>query len=283
MYAWPMVEYRGIGYFFTLSFIKLQNMDEKKEKEFFDFLNNYGYIPIIMRGQGYADVIIAIDGKGIHHVAKIMNDINAKFSVNILDMDIVIPIGFSRFNRNYLVGKVEETKQIAFTGAPVKKEIDKIDRKVLSMINYNARVSLKSIANKINISYESAYRRIKKLEETGVIQCYTILIDHVKIGYPRHRTLIKFKNITPEWDKKFYKFCNMHPNIIHHLRVLGNWDLVIDIEVESLDKLRKILQEIKLKFHRIIKRIEPTYIYKIDQFRDIPVEYPELNVGFWDE
>jgi len=277
LYCWPMVEYRGIGYFFGLHFIKLQNMDNEKENEFYEYLDAHTNIPIIMRSQGYADLIIAIDGKGIHHLSEIVRELQNRFSEYFLDWDTVIPIGFSRFNRNYLIGKEEITPDVAFTGAPLDIELDHIDRKVLSMLNFNARTSTSDIARKIGISYETVMKRIKNLEENGVIQCYAILLDHLKLGYPRHRTLIKFKNLDESEERRFFTYCNIHPNIIHHLKVLGNWDIVIDIEVESMEKLREVIMDIKSRFSKIVQRIEPSYIYKIDQFRDVPIEYPELN------
>lgn len=282
LYCWPMVEYRGIGYFFGLHFIKLQNMGPKDEKKFHDYLNSHKYIPIIMRSQGYADLIIAIDGKGIHHLSEIVRELQNEFSDYFLEWDTVIPIGFSRFNRNYLVDIEEITPEVAFTGAPVEIELDEIDRKVLSMLNFNARTPTTEISRKIGISYESAMKKIKKLEQSGVIQAYTILPDHVKLGYPRYRTLIKFKNLNEKEERRFFTYCNLHPKIIHHLKVLGNWDRVIDIEAESMEKLREVVMDIKSQFSKIVQRIEPSYIYKIDRFRDIPVEYPELNVRFRD-
>ncbi|MFA5050341.1 MAG: Lrp/AsnC family transcriptional regulator [Candidatus Micrarchaeia archaeon] len=252
-------------------------MTPEKENEFYTYLNSYEYIPIIMRGQGYADLIIAIDGKGIHHLSEVVRELQNKFGEYFLDWDTVIPIGFSRFNRNYLIGVDDITPDVAFTGAPVNIEVDENDRKILSMLNYNARTPIMEISRKVGTSYENTVSRIKKLEKGGVIQCYTILPDHVKLGHPRHRTLIKFKNLNEEEERKFFTYCNLHQNVIHHLKVLGNWDLVIDIEVESTEKLRDIIMDIKFKFSKIIQRIEPTYIYRIDRFRDIPVEYPELN------
>ncbi len=275
--CWPMVEYRGLGYFFGLHFIKLQNMTTDKEKEFYAYLNKHKYIPIVMRGQGYADVILAIDGKGVHHLNEIMRELQNKFSNYFLEWDTVIPIGFSRFNRNYLIKSEEITPNVAFTGAPVEVKLEESERKVLSMLNFNARTPISEIANKVKISYEKVVRIIKKLESSGIIQCYTMIPDHVKLGYPRHRVLIKLKNLTEKEERRFFTYCNLHPNIIHHLKVLGNWDLVIDIEVESVDKLREIIMDIKFKFSEIVQRIETTYIYQIDQFSDIPIEYLELN------
>lgn len=278
-YCWPMIEYRKAGYFFGLYFFKLQNMDEKSEKELFGYLNAHRFIPIIMRGEGYADLIIAICAKGIFHLRDIITDLNNRFSEYFLEYDTTIPIGFTQFHRAYLVGEERgRPNPTAFTGADVREaELGESERKVLSMVNYNARVPLVQIARKVGISEVSAKNVLKRLERNGIIQSYTILPDHVLLGKPRHRVLLKLQNLTAEKEKTLFAYCQMHPNIIHHLRVLGNWDLVLDIEVERGEPFRKIMQEMKYRFSDIIQRVEPTYIYKIDQFRDIPVEYPELN------
>ncbi|VVB56654.1 putative HTH-type transcriptional regulator [uncultured archaeon] len=275
--CWPMVEYRGLGYFFGLHFIKLQNLTPKEEEKFYAYLHAHPYIPIVMRAQGYADLILAIDGRGIHHLSEIVRELQNRFSTHFLDWDTVIPIGFSRFNRNYLVGEKDPTPDVAFTGAQVSLETDETDRKLLCMLNHDARTPLSHIAKKAGVSAATAAQRIKRLEKGGVIQCYTILPDHVKLGWPRHRVLIKFKNLTEEQERRFFSYCNLHPHIVHHIKCLGNWDCAIDIEIETGERLREVLMDIKSKFSEVVQRIEPSYIYKIDRFRDIPDEFPQLN------
>ena len=280
-YCWPMVEYRKPGYFFGMYFIKLQNMDEKTEKEFFAYLNSHQFIPIIMRGEGYADLIIAICAKGIFHLKEIISELNNRYSMNFREYDTTIPIGFTQFHRSYLIDaekKQPKEAYSAFTGAEVREtELTDTERKVLSMVNYNARVPLVQIARKVGISEISAKNIVKKLERSGIIQSYTILPNHVLLGKPRHRVLFKLANLTTEREKTLFTFCQLHPNIVHHISVIGYWDLVLDIEVERGEPFRKIIQEMKYKFSDIIQRVEPTYIYRIDQFRDIPIEYPKLN------
>ncbi|MFH0817559.1 MAG: Lrp/AsnC family transcriptional regulator [Candidatus Micrarchaeota archaeon] len=277
-YCWPMVEYRKAGYFFGAYFFKLQNIDEEAEEKLYSYLNAHPNIPIIMRGEGYADLILGICAKGIFHLNDIMKDLNNKFSEYFIEYDTTIPIGFSQFHRSYLIGAQKESAEVAFTGAEVgEMPLSNDERKVLSMVNFNARVPLVEIARKVGIGEGTAKLILKKLERSGIIQSYAILPDHVLLGKPRHRVLFKLRNLTSAKEKSLFTYCQLHPNIVHHLRVLGNWDLVLDIEVERGEPFRKIIQEMKYKFSGIIHRVEPTYIYKIDKFRDIPIEYPELN------
>jgi len=61
--------------------------------------------------------------------------------------------------------------------------MDKKDETILDMLSKNARISYSKIANKLEISEAAVRKRIKKLEEKGIIEGYTIKINPEKIGY----------------------------------------------------------------------------------------------------
>lgn len=61
--------------------------------------------------------------------------------------------------------------------------IDEKDRKILEILIQNARTSYTEIAKQIGLSDVAVIKRIKKLEELGVIKRYTVIIDPVKLGY----------------------------------------------------------------------------------------------------
>ena len=79
-------------------------------------------------------------------------------------------------------------------------------------------------------------------------------------------------HLTSEKFQEFFDFCQDHPNIIHLLRLFGNWQALIDVEIENREKLRKLLGQITNKFDGLILRLENTQVYKIDKFRDIPMK-----------
>lgn len=270
-YCWPMVEYRHVGHFFLVYFLKLHNMSGAQEKEFYAFLNNINEVPIIMRGDGYFDVYIGICAKGIFASESVFQLINQKYSQHIMLYETVIPIGFYQFRRNYLVGRCATTPRVALTGREVGQLPLKKDAiRVLELLNKDARLSVNEIAQKLGLGYEKVKGSVRKLENLGVIQSYTFLLDHAKLGFPRYRVLLQLRSMPTLREQEFFGFCNLNANIIHYLRLLGAWHLVLDIEIESREKLRALIREIKLKFSDIVYRIEPTEVYQIDRFRDIP-------------
>ncbi|WP_201543199.1 Lrp/AsnC family transcriptional regulator [Psychrobacter sp. H7-1] len=62
-------------------------------------------------------------------------------------------------------------------------DIDAIDRQILTLLQQDARMSITDIAEAVHLSATPCARRIKRLEEAGVITGYHTLVDPQKLGY----------------------------------------------------------------------------------------------------
>ena len=61
--------------------------------------------------------------------------------------------------------------------------LDKIDRQILALLRENARISNLELAESVNLSPTPCARRVKQLEDSGVITGYSVNTDHRKLGY----------------------------------------------------------------------------------------------------
>ena len=61
-------------------------------------------------------------------------------------------------------------------------ELDQKDLAILRLLQHNARITVKEISDKVNLSTTPVYERIKWMEETGVIKQYATLIDPAKLN-----------------------------------------------------------------------------------------------------
>ena len=61
--------------------------------------------------------------------------------------------------------------------------IDEKDKVIVDMLRENARISYSEIARKLGISEVAVMKRVKKLEASGVIKKYTVIVDYKKLGY----------------------------------------------------------------------------------------------------
>ena len=65
-----------------------------------------------------------------------------------------------------------------------KRAIDEIDAKVLSALQADGRLSNVQLANKVGLSESACLRRVKLLEESGIIDRYVMLVDQNAAGFP---------------------------------------------------------------------------------------------------
>ncbi len=274
---WPMIEFRKLGYFNVSFFLKLKNLSGVIEKNIYQYLTKKNDFNIVMRGDGYWDLHITISAKNIFKSVEIFNEFYDTFHNYIFSYETAVSVGFYQFRREYLNDK-ESTIQIskasmAYTGADVKQPVLKVkDLEIIEEVNKNSRQSYSDIAKKLHLSRDRILYSMKKIKKEGIIQSNTYLLDHDKIGFPRFRILVQMTNLTSEKFLQFYDFCQSHPNIIHLLRLFGNWQALIDVEIENRENLRTLLRQITNNFEGLILRLENTQVYKIDKFRDIPFE-----------
>ena len=62
--------------------------------------------------------------------------------------------------------------------------LDDTDRKILSLLQTDSRLTLQEIADKIGLSASPCHRRIRRLEQEGVIVRYSAMVDQRAVGLP---------------------------------------------------------------------------------------------------
>lgn len=122
--------------------------------------------------------------------------------------------------------------------------MDKVDITILSLLQSNARYSLKYIASKVFLSTPAVSARIAKLENSGIIQGYTVKINREKLGYH----IIAFINLelSANQKSKFYPFIEGCSNVLECDCVTGNYSMLLKVAfptTEDLDDFIGVLQE----------------------------------------
>jgi DNA-binding Lrp family transcriptional regulator len=67
---------------------------------------------------------------------------------------------------------------------PRRNEIDSIDQRILSSLQKDGRLSYVQLATKVGLSESACLRRVKLLEQKGIIERYVMLVDQTAIGKP---------------------------------------------------------------------------------------------------
>ncbi|QXE17433.1 Lrp/AsnC family transcriptional regulator [Clostridium sp. 001] len=123
--------------------------------------------------------------------------------------------------------------------------MDAIDVNILKLLKENSRISASEISSKINLSIPAVSDRLKKLDASGVIEKYTIIISNKKMN--KNITVIMFVSLkNPNFTEKFVEFVQNENEIIECHYLTGDFDYALKIVTEDTETLEKILNEIKL-------------------------------------
>ena len=126
--------------------------------------------------------------------------------------------------------------------------MDDIDRKILKLLQENARMSLKTIAEKTFLSSPAVSARIEKLEKDGVIAGYHAMVDPMKLGY--HILAFINLDVIPEDKPKFYAFAECVTGEYSMLmKVAFHSTMELDIFIGQLQKFGKTSTQIVFSTH----------------------------------
>lgn len=113
--------------------------------------------------------------------------------------------------------------------------MDKIDLKLIELLQENARYSLKYLAKEVYLSTPAVSTRIEKLENAGVIKGYKVSVDKEKLGY--NITAFIRIAVLPEEKETFYSFANECKNIIECNCITGKYSMLLKVVFQSTVKL----------------------------------------------
>ncbi len=122
--------------------------------------------------------------------------------------------------------------------------MDKVDLQILSYLKENARMKASDISKEINFSVSSVIERIKKLEKSGIIEKYTILLDEKKIG----NEIIALTEVTLSDENAHYefeKYISKNKNILSCYYIAGDYDFLLKIKASNSETIEKTHREIK--------------------------------------
>ena len=122
----------------------------------------------------------------------------------------------------------------------ISVKLDRTDKSIIQSLQKNGRIQNNDLAREIGLSPSSCLRRVKILEEAGVIQHYTAVVDPQKIGLQ----LILFSRIwlvgqDAETIDTFIEAMRELPQVMECYIILGECDAMLKVVVPDLESYRK--------------------------------------------
>jgi len=119
-------------------------------------------------------------------------------------------------------------------------KLDEYDRRLLYELDIDSRMPLSRLARKVRRSKQFVLYRQKRLEDAGVIQAYTAIVDMSKLGYFSFRIYLKFQHMTDAEEAVAIGRIKKLPNVWTVTMLQGKWDLAIFLGAKSAVGVHKV-------------------------------------------
>lgn len=122
-------------------------------------------------------------------------------------------------------------------------KIDDIDRKIIAILQTDASQTVSAVGDSVGLSQNACWRRIKRLEDDGVLSRRVAIFDAAKLGYPLTVfAILRVREHNEAWFEKFAKAITAMPEVVEFYRMSGDIDYMLKIlarDIRHYDQLYK--------------------------------------------
>ena len=146
-----------------------------------------------------------------------------------------------------------------------KLELDAVDRKILAKLQNDCRITMQDLADEVGLTASPCHRRVKALEEQGVVKRYVALVDQKAVGLPVSVFIsIKLERQKEEDLQRFAKSISGWPEVLECYLMTGHRDYLLRVVVADLSEYERFLKQ-KLTRLSGISSIESSFA--LDQIK----------------
>lgn len=120
--------------------------------------------------------------------------------------------------------------------------LDEVDRCIIDLLAENARISLKELAVRVNLSSPSASERLRRLEERGVIRAFTVDVNPQTLGYTL-QAIVRIRPL-PAQLSRVQQLIEEIPQFTECDKVTGDDCLIARLHVRSIEEMDEIIDRI---------------------------------------
>ena len=123
--------------------------------------------------------------------------------------------------------------------------LDRFDQMILAKLQADADQSAAKLAEEVGLSTNACWRRIKKLEEDGVVRKRVALLDENKLGLKMTVFVsVKTNEHNAQWLERFATGIKALPEVVEFYRMSGDIDYLLKIVVRDIDDYDRVYKKL---------------------------------------
>ena len=154
-------------------------------------------------------------------------------------------------------------------------KLDRIDRKILNLLQEDCTISVSDISAKVALSSTPCWRRIQRMEKEGIISKRVALLNPKKINADVTAFVaVKTNEHNNQWLAEFKKIINYFPEVVEFYRMAGDIDYLLRVVVPDISAFDRF-------YKNLIERINLTDVstsFSMEQIKyttSLPLNYTE--------
>ncbi len=217
---------------------------------------------------GKWDLIFDVYTQNMYQLEEYLQNFKKEMSAVINKLEIITQLEKGAYPSKYF-GKLNPKK--SSNKVPTDKFILKSkDIDLLNLLSENARLDLKSICAKLDVSFPTLKKQMSYLEEHEIIQQYTLLFDQEKVNIRRFYSKFNIHSHSLKDEEKFIKFIKSHPNVGSYVRPVIQASIEAEIFAKDQIEFRKIMNDIRKKFGHVFELERIIMLHAVSKSKIVP-------------
>lgn len=122
--------------------------------------------------------------------------------------------------------------------------LEQKDRAILKALQQDSRLTMQQLAEKVGMSSSACWRRVRSLEESGVIERYAVLVNPGKAGFSlSSMTLVSLARHEQKNVDNFVQEVMRHPEVLECFATSGEADFHLRVVVEDINAYNRFLDD----------------------------------------
>ncbi|GAB2937652.1 MULTISPECIES: winged helix-turn-helix transcriptional regulator [Aquaspirillum] len=152
------------------------------------------------------------------------------------------------------------------------KELDKLDRRILKVLQQQGRISMTELAEQVGLSTTPCTERVRRLEREGVIEGYSARVNPKALGLPL-LVFVEIKLASKSGDifEAFRREVLKLPQILDCHLVSGDFDYLIKARIPDMSQYRELLGDILLKLPQAEESRSYIVMEEVKETLELPI------------
>jgi DNA-binding Lrp family transcriptional regulator len=246
-----LINTRILGYEDSLVCMQVRGVGESEKNEILTKLKKHPLIKWVINSTGNWDIITSCGSKDKIELAQIIESVKSLLENNLISLEILPSISLYKDETfDFIIGQEEVGGLLKrYSSAPNPAfRISKNDLKILKSIALSARKPVTRIAQETGLAFDTINKRIKLMMKNNVIRKKQGIINVSNLGYWTYWLILRIQNFDAKLENTVKEFVKREPHIIFADRLLGPWDVRIEICARNPAHFNEVFNRVKEQF-----------------------------------